>query len=234
MELKYKLLENEAVELEGGRKLYRIEALKDFGDVHTGDKGGFIEYEENLSHIGDCWVYGSACVMNNAKVYDNAKISDYALVYGNAKVGGNSEVSDKCAIHENAAVFEDAKLSGIIDACGNAKLHGNLNTCGAFVFAGDADVAENRHYFVAYPMTILVENEKYKDSERGYFVPVFFRGFDNKVHVINTLSEDENVICTPVDEFLKLFDTEEYIDITPDIKQVIADLCTIALSYIKI
>jgi conserved hypothetical protein len=34
--------------------LYRVQALKDFGDVKAGDKGGWVESEENLSHHGDC------------------------------------------------------------------------------------------------------------------------------------------------------------------------------------
>ena len=38
---KYKLTD-EFVTI-GDRKLYRIEALKDFADVKNGDKGGFVE-----------------------------------------------------------------------------------------------------------------------------------------------------------------------------------------------
>jgi len=36
------------------RTLYRIEAIKSFGNVNKGDKGGFIEKEENLSQEGEC------------------------------------------------------------------------------------------------------------------------------------------------------------------------------------
>lgn len=57
-----------------GRTLYRIEALKDFADVCKGDKGGFVESENNLSQVYDCWVYGSAGVYGNAKVYGNAEV----------------------------------------------------------------------------------------------------------------------------------------------------------------
>jgi conserved domain protein len=32
-----------------GHKLYRVEALKDFGNVKKGSIGGFIEKEDNLS-----------------------------------------------------------------------------------------------------------------------------------------------------------------------------------------
>ena len=73
-------------------KLYRIEALKDFGAVHKGDKGGFIGSEVNLSHNGDCWVCGNARVWGNARVYGNARVCGDARVYGNAEVCGDAEV----------------------------------------------------------------------------------------------------------------------------------------------
>ena len=79
-EKKYKLTD-ECITFDD-RKLYRIEALKDFGGVHKGEKGGFIESEDNLSQDGYCWVCNDAMVWGNAKVYGNA------VVYGNSKVGG--------------------------------------------------------------------------------------------------------------------------------------------------
>ena len=51
-EKKYKLTD-ECITL-GDKKLYLIEALRDFSDVKKGDKGGFVENERNLSqHGGD-------------------------------------------------------------------------------------------------------------------------------------------------------------------------------------
>ena len=43
--------------------VYRIRALKDFGDVKAGDLGGYVNSEENLSHEGNCWIY------DDAKIY---------------------------------------------------------------------------------------------------------------------------------------------------------------------
>lgn len=40
--------------------IFRIQALKDFGDVKAGDLGGWVESEDNLSHEGDCWIYDDA------------------------------------------------------------------------------------------------------------------------------------------------------------------------------
>ena len=71
------------------RTLHRIKALRDIGeDVKTGDLGGWIEKESNLSHDGDAWVYGNAKVYGNAQVYGDAK------VYGNAKVCDNAEATE--------------------------------------------------------------------------------------------------------------------------------------------
>lgn len=36
-----------------GKKLYRIKALKSFGDVKVDDLGGYIEDEDNLSQDGN-------------------------------------------------------------------------------------------------------------------------------------------------------------------------------------
>ena len=68
-----------------GRTLHRIRACRDFvtiagKQVKTGDLGGFVETEENLSHDGMCWVWGNAKVYGNARVYGNAE------VYGDAKI----------------------------------------------------------------------------------------------------------------------------------------------------
>lgn len=46
----------------GSRTLYRIKALCDFGEVKSGDLGGFIEKEDNLSQYGNAWVSGNAKV----------------------------------------------------------------------------------------------------------------------------------------------------------------------------
>ena len=81
MEKKYKLTD-ETIEVEG-KVLYRIEALKDFCEIKKGDKGGFIESDDNLSHEGNAWVYDDACVYDNALVTDDACVSDNARVYDN-------------------------------------------------------------------------------------------------------------------------------------------------------
>ncbi len=59
-EKKYEFTD-ETIEVDG-YILHRIRALRDFGSVHAGDLGGFIESEDNLSHDGTCWVHFGAWV----------------------------------------------------------------------------------------------------------------------------------------------------------------------------
>ena len=108
MEKKYKLTE-ETINV-CGRTLHRIEALKDFGDVKKGDKGGFIENENNLSQSGDCWVYDNVMVYGNANVYGDAKVYYNAEVCGNAKIYDNAEVFGKAMVYDNAKIHNHASV----------------------------------------------------------------------------------------------------------------------------
>ena len=72
--------------------LHRIKASVTFGNIKSGDIGGWIEKKENLSHDGNAWVYGNAQVSGDARVYGDAQVSGDARVYGNAQVSGNAWV----------------------------------------------------------------------------------------------------------------------------------------------
>ena len=81
--MKYKLTD-ETMTTESGVLLHRIECVCSFGNVKAGDRGGWIEKEENLSQLCDCWVYGKAWVYGNAyvtvkelieKAYKDSKLS---------------------------------------------------------------------------------------------------------------------------------------------------------------
>lgn len=153
MDKKYKLTE-ETIRVHDST-LYRIEALKDFGDVKEGDKGGFIESEENLSHDGNCWVYsnakvygyakvfGNANVYGYANVYDNAKVCDNAMVYGNAWVHGNAKVYGNAIICDNAKIYDAAEVYNYAEVFGNAKVYGNAEVWGNAVVRGTAEVCRD-------------------------------------------------------------------------------------------
>ena len=73
-----------------GIPLKRIRALVTItGVISSGDAGGWIESEKNLSQDGDAWVSGDALV------YGNARVSGDARVYGNASILWISKVGSE-------------------------------------------------------------------------------------------------------------------------------------------
>lgn len=129
MEKKYKLTD-ETIEVEG-KTLYRIEALKDFCEIKKGDKGGFIESENNLAHEGNAWVYDDACVYDNAFVTDDALVYDNAIVYNDARLYDNSRVYENACVYGTSCVYDTARVYGTArvtdDACvcGTARVYDN-------------------------------------------------------------------------------------------------------------
>lgn len=164
MSKKYKLTD-ETINLNGAI-LYRIEALKDFGEIKKGDKGGFIESENNLAHEGDAWVsdnahvYGDACVFDNARVYNNAFVSGYAQVYGNAFVYGNAWLYDNTRVCDYAWVADNARVYGDANVCDdssvfgsacvydNARVYGDALVRGYACVCGDAEISNKSDYIV--------------------------------------------------------------------------------------
>ena len=153
MEKKYRLLEDDTV-LVYGRTLYRIIALRDLTDVKTGDKGGYVESENNLSQSCDSWVYG------DAKVYDDAEVSGDAVVRGNAVVCDDAEVCENAVVRGNAVVYGDAKVycdavvcddaevCGNAEVYGDAKVYGDAEVYGDAVICGDAEISDKAGYYV--------------------------------------------------------------------------------------
>lgn len=94
--------------------LYRIEACKDILDpagnliVRSGEKGGWLQSENNLSQDGSCWVFDDAYVFDSARVSGDAIIKDYA------KVSGVSIIKDFAVIQDNSIVYSSFVLDHAI------------------------------------------------------------------------------------------------------------------------
>lgn len=76
-----------------GKTLFQIEAVKCFGDIVKGQKGGFIEKESNLSQGGNAWVYGDAWVSGNAEVGGNAWVSGNADYLAIGPIGSRNDIT---------------------------------------------------------------------------------------------------------------------------------------------
>lgn len=152
--------------------LWRVVALRDFGDVKKGDVGGFVSSKDNLSHGGNCWIYdnakvtGNACVAGNAKIMDEACLSENALAIGDAEVRGRATLCGCAYAAGNAVIEDNAELSGSAEAAGRAhifgsawltdgavasdraRVHGSVTLTGIASFLADADVASNSDFIV--------------------------------------------------------------------------------------
>ena len=119
-----------------GMTLFRIRALKSFGNVSAGDIGGWVERELNLSHSGNCWIYDNAqasyyaMVSDDVQVSGNAKVSDCARVYGQVRISDNAEVSGDTIVEDRVQVSGNAKGYGQVWIDGDMIVSGNMRIAG--------------------------------------------------------------------------------------------------------
>lgn len=139
MDKKYELIESDI------KGLYRVKALKDFGDVKKGDIGGYVENPNNLSHEGYCWVCDNAKIYNEARIYGNSQVSDYAVIDGNARIYGNSRVSNCAVIDGNARIYGDSEVWGYAIIRDNALIYGDSVISGNAFIGGDTEIKTGSH-----------------------------------------------------------------------------------------
>lgn len=96
------------------RKVFRIVAEQDISifNVKKGDVGGWIEFEHNLEHSGNCWIAGDAVVYGSAVIKDETfidgivQIGDACEVSGYSKLTGNISLRGKHQIHNVLATMK--------------------------------------------------------------------------------------------------------------------------------
>ena len=188
MSKKYELT-SETIETDEGITLYRIKALKDFGNVNKGDLGGFIESEDNLSQEGITWVYDNARVFGDAKVFGNALVYGNAVVFGTVLVYGNAQVSGDAKVFRNARVYENAQVSG--NACvyenaqvfGNALVYGNAVVFGTVLVYGNAQVSGDACIYGNAKVTSVDDYSTISNFGTQYRTTTFFRCEDGEIRV---------------------------------------------------
>lgn len=92
MNKKYTLIESNYYTIQDGCKLFQIQAIRDFGNVKVGDLGGYIQKENNLSHEGNCWVYGDGCVCGDAEVSGNLRVDGSGYICNNVKINKHEQL----------------------------------------------------------------------------------------------------------------------------------------------
>ena len=145
-----------------GKKLFRIKALVEFGDVKAGELGGYVEKEGNVSQDGNAWVYEDAAVYGDARVYEDAAVYGDAKVYGDARVSGDAQVYGYAEVSGNAWVYGYAEVSGNAWVSGDAWVSGNARVSGDARVSGNADYACIKGFGTEFRHTTF-----YKTKENG-------------------------------------------------------------------
>ena len=132
MKKKYEILKTNTYNM-NGKTLYRIIAIRNFGDIKKGEIGGFVESERNLSHNGNCWIHDDAKVYEKAKVYGDAQIYDHSMVYGKAKVYGHAKLFKSSLVTENAKIYGSSCLTGFTAIRHKVRIYGNAKIADAMI-----------------------------------------------------------------------------------------------------
>ena len=149
---KYKILKDQYIEV-CGKKLYRIQALKDFNVVKSGDIGGYIEKESNLSQSDNAWV------SDNARVSGDAQVSGDARVCGNARVYGTRHYLNLGPIGSRygyTTIYRDKSKKAIV-VCGC--FHGDLDSFERAVHKTHAGTKYEAEYMALIQLARLREKE---------------------------------------------------------------------------
>ena len=141
MEKKYRLTD-ETIEF-NGVTLHRIEALKDFGRVMKGDKGGFVQSERNLSHLGNCWIFDDSKAIGNSLVYQNAVLSGNSIICDNAVATGFSCIFSRSIVCEKALITNNARIYRNSVVCGNSFVAGDARVTDFSRVEGESEVTGN-------------------------------------------------------------------------------------------
>lgn len=80
-----------------GRELWQIKRP-------SGELGGFIESERNLSQEGSCWIFQGGRVFDFATVIDHAWV--FGVVGGNATVAGGATIGKEVSINSGYHVWD--------------------------------------------------------------------------------------------------------------------------------
>lgn len=128
----------------GKNTIYRIMALRDFGDVKQGDIGGYVSSFDNLSEFDNCWIYNDAIVTDDARVQNNAKvyggtIMENATIFDNARIIGNVVVSGTSSVSKNAWIHADEEIC----IFGSSSITDNARIYGYVYINGKVKISEN-------------------------------------------------------------------------------------------
>jgi len=122
--------------------LHRIRALRDIGtEVKTGDMGGFVESESNLSFETEdkAWIFDDAIAAGDGYVDKDSCLRESAVVCNHAYASCGAEMSGRSRAEDDAYV-RGAKLTQCARASANSMILQSPTTKAAPVLSGSCAV----------------------------------------------------------------------------------------------
>ena len=215
MDKKYELT-NETITINKTKVLHRIRAIKDFGNVKSGDLGGYIESEDNLSHKGNCWIYDKSEVYDNAQVYEDALVHGTSIITGNARVCGNAYVvgrvfiSENAIIRGNAHVFHNSEITGNSNIKGNSYVYNNAKIYGSVTIYDDAMVCNDAQIYgnsIIYGKAIISNKAKvHGNSEVSGYSEIYNEAVIHDSHISGKVEVygDAKINCVSINQCEKI------------------------------
>lgn len=122
--------------------VYRIQAIKDFGDVKKGDLGGFVSDEYCISPYGNCWVYDDSIVVDSS-IADNVEVRKNSMVVSSFLT--DNVIIEGSKIFNKSVVTDDTKIGGNI-TIKHSVISGSSRISGEKVIEGE--VIDNQLLFL--------------------------------------------------------------------------------------
>ena len=122
--------------------VYRIQAIKDFGDVKKGDLGGFVSDEYCISPYGNCWVYDDSIVVASS-IADNVEVRKNSMVVSSFLT--DNVIIEGSKIFNKSVVTDGTKIGGKM-TIKHSVISGNSRISGEKVIEGE--VIDNKLLFL--------------------------------------------------------------------------------------
>ena len=129
---KYEIIEDDFISV-GGETVYRIRALKSFGNVKHGDLGGYVASYRNLDHLGDAWVFGDAQVFGDARVFGDAWVYNQKSIITVLDIGSERgcltiHKDDKISVRVNRGCFTEgiSEFLEAVESTHGDNVHGKI------------------------------------------------------------------------------------------------------------
>lgn len=170
----------------------RIMAIRDFGNVTTGDLGGFVYSEDNLSHDGNCWIYddavaaNAATVQGNASLYGKSSICDYATIKDHATLDDMAVVKGTSIISDKATIFDNANIAGVSEIGGNTRVRNSPSITDGYIMSAHDYIATSPIGDKFYPITFYLNKRKEVMVTYGSFFGTLKMFEQEILHVMET------------------------------------------------